>query len=835
MFIAEDSLIDEKFQLRGTIGHGGMGVVYEAHQLGLDRIVALKLLSCVPEESKNEVVRFEREALILSKLSHINIVQFYAYGTWSGLPYIAMERLVGESLHKLLAKNAPLPLPETIEYARQICDGLEHAHMHGIIHRDIKPTNVILSTGPEGRLILKIIDFGLAKLTGQDVQQLTQANTALGSVLYMSPEQCSGRPIDHRSDIYSFGCLLYHCLIGEPPYCADNSLAVMFQQVNEPVQNTSGWHSLPAALQNLLARCMAKEPADRFQSCGEVKDSLRQAAQSESVAIGISSSKNPVASATNPENLYAAQAKRSDKKLLVAPVLAISCALTLVAGIFWSTAHKAPPQRANHGAITALSSPKEIMMSLLHSQEHSHGVKLKPLSPAEVEQLAQAVEQCRHDPAIDTDTLFAAYLLLGNQYEAIGETEKLRSALATALKSEVRSSKPDNYVFVLSRYHALCSVSGGELSLVHRLEEAKQLFPHMSRSRQCDIDVLLAVDYMKLKRYAEARPLLQSIITRSKEKWQVDQARSLLRSLDDIANANERIKLLSPQVAKQIKTKQAPGVAYHQLVQCYRQIGKDPTELILQQLSNPADSPSNKLILRYELGQSYLKQGNQDKCERTWTDMLEPVRTVILPAVRPMESVIDYYNPVFGLAQLYLATGRYRECVRLTEQWLKALGNSEGLETCVGSVTLYRAHAYRHLGATADAQKMYMQAITNLESAIERNKTDRQSLIWLAEAKCGLACSLYLRGQYKEALLVSDQAMNDATAMNKASLNGDYPRLVCCRIVRTACLEKVGHVQEAAVQRKLAKSELAGISPQVVRRMSYIFDDVIQLAPLRAN
>ncbi len=546
MFIAENSLIDGKFQLRGAIGHGGMGTVYEAYQIGLDRIVALKLLSCVPEESKEEVVRFEREALILSKLSHINIVQFYAYGTWRGLPYIAMERLAGDSLHKSLVKNETLPLLRTIDYARQICDGLDHAHGHAIFHRDIKPTNIIISTGPDGRLILRIIDFGLAKLTGIGVQQLTQTNTAVGSVLYMSPEQCSGTLLDHRSDIYSLGCLIYHCLTGQTPFTADNAVAVMFQQVNEPVQRTAGWQRLPGALQHIIARCMAKEPADRFQSCGELRDHLALAAQSESVAIGVPSAHNSLVSAANTLDVDGASPKLSRKALLGTTMLT-SCAL--VAGVLWYTATK-PGLPGKNPDATSLSSPNEIIMNLVHTQQRQHDLKLspQPLSSAEVRQLTKAIEKCRNDPAANSDALLSAYALLASHYEISAgltrplappldershkEFEMLRTTLSAALENSANVHSAEPYFQLVCKSYELNYNSHRDISLLHHWETLKR-FPDMSLDALCTIDLRLGQEYAKLKRDAEARPLFQSVKAKSRLQWQVKEAQLSLEELDE--------------------------------------------------------------------------------------------------------------------------------------------------------------------------------------------------------------------------------------------------------------------------------------------------------------
>ncbi len=828
MFIAEGTLIDGRFSIRGTIGHGGMGVVYEAQQLGIERIVALKLLSSVPEEYKDELVRFEREALILSKLSHINIVQFYAYGTWSGLPYIAMERLVGDSLQKSLARNEPLSLADTIEYTRQICDGLEHAHAHGIFHRDIKPTNIILSSAQDGRLTVKIIDFGLAKLTGIGIQQLTQTNTAVGSVMYMSPEQCTGEPVDRRADIYSLGCLLYHCLTGDPPYCADNAVAVMFQQVHEPVQNTSGWQRLPGPLQQVVAQCMAKEPADRFQSCGELRDHLIQAAQSESVAISFLSSKSPIASTTSTVSAYAGPAKLSRKKLLVSSALAAS--LFLIGGLVWyaSKGHHLS-HGENSGAMTSMVSPKEMTAGLIKRYDKSKYARPgKPrFTAAEVEQLAQATERLRHDPAGDgnADLLLHAYTILSIQYEALGDMEKARSTLSAGLESGGRATNGINYVSLLSRYHDFCVLSGCELSLLQKLETLKQRFPHMHALQYNQIDLLLGQDYAKLGRDAEARNLLLSVTRDSSVQSQIEKATALLKQLDVKAKTIQRIEILSSQVDQQIKKKQCTTQGAYQLVQQYLSIGKDPKNLILQHLALAANPPFDRLLLRGELGKVYLEQGDQAKCEQTWKDMLEPVRKVMLPTGRPM-GYVTYYQVVSGLARIYLETGRYRECIDVTEQWSKDGIWPEGPPWYPNSITVLRAHAYRRLGEIAEAEKLYRQANASLDIAVAKNKNDGQSVIWRVEGRSGLACALYLRGRYQESLLTCNGSVNHAQRA------GDLSKAVCVRMIRAACMTKLNHPEDAAALQEVVKTNLLWVKPNVTRKMWFIFGDVITLPAL---
>ncbi len=821
MFADKGTVIDGKFTLIGTIGHGGMGVVYEACQLGLDRVVALKLLASVPEDSQDEVVRFEREALILSKLSHANIVQFYAYGTWSGFPYIAMERLVGDNLHKLLAKNEPLPLPNTIEYVSQICDGLEHAHAHGIFHRDIKPTNIVLSTAPGGRMTLKIIDFGLAKLTGNNVQKLTQTNTALGTVMYMSPEQCTGQLVDHRSDIYSLGCLLYHCLTGEPPYCADNAVAVMFQQVNEPVQNTAGWKLLPSTLQQVISRCMGKDPADRFQSCAELRDNLIQAAQSESVAISISSPNQPPSASTKTVDFYASKARISRKKFFVGAVLAAS--LLLASGFGWYTSHKTPLQRVNHGAMMSFSSPKESMTGLIHRFDRLRSpVGGGPrLNPVEVEQLAQASEQFRHDPDVDAngDLLQRAYLILSLEYDEMGELEKMRSALSAGVERSGSSKDSFSSVNLLCRYHDLCVLSGCELSLIDKLRGLRQRFPNLRSSDQGRIDLMLSRDYAKLGRYAEAREQVRSAVKTTHSSGFSEQVRIQLKTLSEKEEAIKQIRLLSQQMDEQSRLKKATDLRAYQLAQCYHLIGKDPTDMILKQLDNPANAPFEQLMLRCELGRSYLEQGNRDKCVQVWEDLLEPVRKEMLPTGRPM-GFLTYYQVVSGLALIYLDTGRYQECINLTEQWPKKGFFPKGPRFYTDSITVLRAHAYRRLGATVDAERLYTEAIANLNRFLAMDEKQPQCIYWRAEARCGLACLLYSCGRYRESLATSRAAAGGS--LKSAHLQ----RLACCRFIQAACLEQLDLVQDAAKMRQLAKSNLVHVEPDETRKMWCIFPEV---------
>lgn len=262
------AIVDERYEILGVIGAGGFGTVYKARQVHLDRIVALKVLN---EASNDETwARFEREGKILSSLQNKHITYFHSFGHWAGAPYMVTEFVEGQDLQKLLFSNKPLGVPRSLAILMQICDGVGAAHTAGVIHRDLKPSNVLLSADDS----VKVIDFGLAKLVaGSAGQKLTEAGCAIGSVLYMSPEQCIGQPADERSDIYALGAILYHCLTGRTVFDGDHSVVVMQKHVGEPpprLRESGIEFERMADLQAVLDKCLAKQAEYRYQSVADL-------------------------------------------------------------------------------------------------------------------------------------------------------------------------------------------------------------------------------------------------------------------------------------------------------------------------------------------------------------------------------------------------------------------------------------------------------------------------------------------------------------------------------------------------------------------------------------
>ncbi len=271
------TILDDRYVIIQQIGEGGMGTVYQARELGLQRIVAVKILHQTGPVDAESQERFRREGKILSALSHPNILLFYRFGNWKNLfSYISMEYLQGTSLSQILQQHGGgIGAPRCIDIAIQICGAMDYAHRHQVIHRDLKPGNIVL-LDEAGADVVKIVDFGLARLlepAGGISQHLTQTGALVGSIYYMSPEQCLGKKADARSDIYSLGCLLYEAMTGQPPLIADNPVGLMHLHVNvipKPLPAGLG-ADLLTGLNSVLMKAMAKDPDRRYQTMGELK------------------------------------------------------------------------------------------------------------------------------------------------------------------------------------------------------------------------------------------------------------------------------------------------------------------------------------------------------------------------------------------------------------------------------------------------------------------------------------------------------------------------------------------------------------------------------------
>jgi serine/threonine-protein kinase len=269
------SVFAERYEILGTLGKGGMGIVYRARDRQLDEVVALKVLRPeVLREDPTLLERFKQEIKLARRITHRNVLRTHDFGEASGTPYISMEYLEGVTLKELVHNRGALPLGVGLGIAKQACWGVEAAHREGVVHRDIKPQNMLIL--PESGE-LKVMDFGIARIS--EVRGpgtgLTTDGTVLGTPDYMAPEQAQGRPADFRSDIYSLGIVLFEVFTGRLPFTGETAMNVVLHHIQTPPPKPRTLNaSLPAALEVILLRCLEKDPARRFASVGEVLESL---------------------------------------------------------------------------------------------------------------------------------------------------------------------------------------------------------------------------------------------------------------------------------------------------------------------------------------------------------------------------------------------------------------------------------------------------------------------------------------------------------------------------------------------------------------------------------
>jgi serine/threonine-protein kinase len=255
-------LIDGRYEIEDLVGTGGMSSVYRARDTVLERRVALKILHEHFSRDPEYVERFRREARAIAQLNHPNIVTVIDRGDFRGRQFIVFELVPGDNLKDVVRRYGPLPVPEALALAHQIARGLAFAHEHGVVHRDVKPQNVLLDESGSA----KVTDFGIARSLDPG-DGLTQTGTVLGTSDYVAPEQLSGRRVDGRSDQYSLGVLLYELLTGEVPYSGDNFMAVAVRHLRDPVPSVrERRHDVPERVDEIVIKAMAKQPDDRFPS-----------------------------------------------------------------------------------------------------------------------------------------------------------------------------------------------------------------------------------------------------------------------------------------------------------------------------------------------------------------------------------------------------------------------------------------------------------------------------------------------------------------------------------------------------------------------------------------
>jgi serine/threonine-protein kinase len=331
----EGTLLNGRYRLLSLIGEGATSAVYKAEDTKLNQTVAIKVLHRHLAFDVTIMRRFEQEAKTARLLRHPNIVDIRAYEkAENGLPYLVMDLVQGTSLQDAIKAASWLPAERTVAIFIQVCAALAAAHEKGIVHRDLKPSNIMLTDGPDGGLLVKVLDFGVAKIlpaTGDTVLRLTQTGEMLGSILYMSPEQCLDKELDGRSDCYSLGCVIYETLTGKPPLSARTAFETMNKHMTEMperldrVRPDLKWSE---GLQYIVFKAMAKDPNLRYKKILDLQDDLQNLLADKAIALD---QRKPRKTVGREEDHKAfSPAKKQDARRHINPILKLPLMLAAV-------------------------------------------------------------------------------------------------------------------------------------------------------------------------------------------------------------------------------------------------------------------------------------------------------------------------------------------------------------------------------------------------------------------------------------------------------------------------------------------------------------------------
>ncbi|MBC7998325.1 MAG: serine/threonine protein kinase, partial [Leptolyngbya sp.] len=495
------TIIDKRYELLSMIGQGGMSVVYKATDKKLGKFVAIKLL--LPHLVSDPILfmRFQQEEKAASSLSHPNIVAIHDFGaTENQEPYIVMDYLDGTPLNDAIKMLQVLAIERSVVIFSQIADALHHAHDNNILHRDLKPSNVLLlHQGPHHDLV-KIVDFGIAKLIPQDGGEslhLTKTGEVFGSPFYMSPEQCKGEKLDCRSDIYSAGCLMYEVLGGKPPVAGANLMETLYKQLSEIPKSFSSTcpdRKIPEELEAIVFKSLHKDPSMRYQTMADLKRDLDDFLNK--IEAGwFTRAKFKI----QLLRLKVAPFVGREKKLLVVTAAAVAitaCSFALYANIYLKDVSEPPPSAALAWSIkqpsaiesdhftSAASAAKRVLKSFAASSGLESGLYLEQL-----DLLARLFESNGHYPEA-----------LEYREQAFKSLRKIDGANgAETLQAQL------NYATTMRK-------SGDLLGAIKNYEEVFQLAPVDDLARKHAVQFLAETNY-SAGRYGQAAKFYEQVLS----------------------------------------------------------------------------------------------------------------------------------------------------------------------------------------------------------------------------------------------------------------------------------------------------------------------------------
>lgn len=463
--LSPGATLDGRFQICQALGRGGMGSVFLADDLKLSRQVAIKVLHPRFAAHAVGINRFVREARILSTLRHDKILSVYSIGAADGFVYIAFEFLSGPSLGQHLHDTGAMSAEVAVEILMQICEALRYAHKNGILHRDLKPDNVVVLPENE-QLKIKVVDFGLATIFDADsLERLTKTGEVVGDVRYMSPEQCRGEELDERSDIYSFGCLMYHVLTGFPPWDSDDPIALMHKHVSETPASFERKLRIPQALEAITFTALAKDKKRRYRSFDQVLELL------------VSARSNPNLQVSSPPTNYQAKAA-SPRSLAVFSLAALAFAALLGVTYF------------SYDNLVDLWYEQQIKQA-----DRKSASTLTFQLAERLDRQAKLTESCamyrKAAAGADDEISFAAHVRLGQIFAEHSQDVEAAAEFASAIDLAVRKIRTlpnavdeKRLLQLLKQVHDLNSADESKLACklagayedVHRLEKAEVIW-----------------------------------------------------------------------------------------------------------------------------------------------------------------------------------------------------------------------------------------------------------------------------------------------------------------------------------------------------------------------
>lgn len=753
------------YQILSAIGAGGMSAVFKARHDMLDRIVAVKIMHSHMLTQQGSLARFQQEAKAASHLTHPNIISVHDFGVSNDEQvYLVMDYLEGISLAELLVEKGHLTPERAVPIFMQICDALHHAHHRGIIHRDLKPSNVMLINTESLEDVVKIVDFGIAKLlpgSALESQRLTQTGEVFGSPIYMSPEQCTGQTLDARSDIFSLGCVMYETLCGKPPFVGQNMLETMYIRLSEKAKGFDPDLKIPKQLEAAIMIAIAREPENRYQNMLELRQDLEN--------VAVSTTGKTTLSTGIRQRLAKVERAERNNKYPPPEILFIAGAAVLI-----------------------------LLGTLIFKEMSGHW-------PGQ--------------SSIAYQDAWSKYDQQGQEQYNQGNYPEAEKLLTTAVdEAETFGENDKRLVISLGKLSKLYRAQGKEsdaAKLDQRIADIKEQNPGSGFEDQSNLDDLVDLTLsvvpqsISKNKPTESQKLvqkLQDLAGRCVKQQNYEKAEELL--------------LQSLAIQKQISGLQSPGVAdtltsmadlygteqgkYTQAEPLYKQA------LEIRSKSFGADSPQVADSL-YNLGKLYEYQGKYPQSQEFYLKSLDICRKK-LPSDHP-----DIARTISSLAGLYRLQGDYDKSEEYYQKALKLYQTAQGPNADTVAMTLNNlAGLAFNEGKYSQAAPLYQQALNIYKKAYGNEDPSVATII------NNLAVVLYKQGDYGKAEPLYKQAL----AIREKILPPDHPE-IAQSLNSLAELYRVQHkyaMAEQLYKRALTITEKSFglIHPEVARVLNSI-------------